>query len=266
MNHHSFNPGERGSSSDLRPKGFTLIELLTVIAILGILAAVIIPSVYHVRTHAARTASASNLRQWSGALLLYLSENNHKIPYEGSYDQPSWSQVRASSETNAWFNVLPPLADSKPLKDLTSTEDRAVMIRGGSIFSSPGVDYDERENRRRPFFSYMMNSQLYSDEGEAVSNSGTNLIRVTLLPNPSRTIFITETRVSLDDGSPNEDEDRVARAKGRNNSISFRYNDQTNVAFLDGHVATVDSETLYNSGRDPSTAGGQLDEYIWHPW
>ncbi len=59
---------------------FTLIELLTVIAIIGILAAIIIPTVGKVRSTARRSQCASNLRQIGMAFLLYAQENKNTLP------------------------------------------------------------------------------------------------------------------------------------------------------------------------------------------
>lgn len=61
-------------------KGFTLTELLAVIAIVGILAAIIIPVVAKTRTAAQKTTSASNLRQVAIAYISYSGDNKGLIP------------------------------------------------------------------------------------------------------------------------------------------------------------------------------------------
>jgi len=63
-----------------RRGAFTLIELLTVIAIIGILAAILIPVVGLVRDKARGARCVSNLRQLGVGIHLYASDNNDRTP------------------------------------------------------------------------------------------------------------------------------------------------------------------------------------------
>ena len=82
--------------------GFTLIELLTVIAVVGILAAILIPSVEKVRTNALRTKSASNLRQVFAACGLYSNDNNFRLlnSWIGPNEETAVSYTHLTLPTN----------------------------------------------------------------------------------------------------------------------------------------------------------------------
>ncbi|MDR1284561.1 MAG: prepilin-type N-terminal cleavage/methylation domain-containing protein [Opitutaceae bacterium] len=69
------------STSRLRHRAFTLIELLAVIAIIGILAAILIPTVGKVRETARRAQAISKVRQAIIATMSYGNENKGRPPY-----------------------------------------------------------------------------------------------------------------------------------------------------------------------------------------
>jgi prepilin-type N-terminal cleavage/methylation domain-containing protein len=85
-------------------RGFSLIELLTVIAIIGVLAAIIIPTVAKVRETAQRTVDASNLREIGKAAMIFAADNNDRLP--DPLTAAAQANVQASSNYFRWIGLL----------------------------------------------------------------------------------------------------------------------------------------------------------------
>ena len=60
----------------MRKSGFTLVEIMIVVAIIGLLAAIAIPSFMRARASSQQNACINNIRQMSGAEDQYAIENN----------------------------------------------------------------------------------------------------------------------------------------------------------------------------------------------
>jgi prepilin-type N-terminal cleavage/methylation domain-containing protein len=76
------------------PRGFTLIEVLVVIGIIGILMAILIPTLNKSREAAKRVQCASNMRQFGQACFSYATANKGRCPPKGSNKEYpySWSK------------------------------------------------------------------------------------------------------------------------------------------------------------------------------
>jgi prepilin-type N-terminal cleavage/methylation domain-containing protein len=83
--------------------GFTLIELLTVIAIIGILASIIIPTIGMVQNVAKRLKDSSNLHTVGVAALTYAQDQNGFLPDPLS---SSAAQFSGGSPFFVWFGLL----------------------------------------------------------------------------------------------------------------------------------------------------------------
>ncbi len=123
--------------------GFTLIELLTVIAIIGILAALIFPTISKVRETAQRTVDANNLREIVKAAMIYAADNNDRLPdpaallaqstppLSGGTGPFLWAGILAQrgilTDSSFYFSKNDPLFNGLYPTSIVSPGDRAVL-------------------------------------------------------------------------------------------------------------------------------------------
>lgn len=169
--------------------GFTLIELLTVIAIVGVLAAIVMASIGKVRESARRTGCASNLRQIGVLINLHAQDNRGRLP------GPFWSS----------FGPYPNDSDRLLVSKLQPYVTNLVQLNGARphvpLFECPAwahrVPAENQANGR----CYVLGRNAPLAGGgtahpfgypELGSAAATSPLMINQLDNPSRTMAITD--------------------------------------------------------------------------
>lgn len=225
--------------------GFTLVELLVVLAIVGLLASLLLPSLARARAKANSTTCLNNLKQLQFAWLTYVHDNNDNFP-------PNISRKIGFEQFNVTVDGRTPwvLGNAKLDTNNANIEAGVLFPYAGSaaIYRCPAdksIVGDQPSLRR--FRSYSMlgfyNVDVKSDSLLDVTNtSEENLKKLSQLenPGPSHTfVFIDEHEVSIDDGIFGTSNTSAFDWKGGWIWGSFpgdRHDNGANLSFADGHV------------------------------
>jgi prepilin-type N-terminal cleavage/methylation domain-containing protein len=186
--------------------GFTLIELLTVIAIIAILAAMLLPALAVAKEKARRIACLSNSRQWGLAMTMYLDDHREVFPLAkiangtpgapAGYDEdsPHWSDLpvfhAAGQGDNVWYNALPGYVGGQALWQIAANPCRFVASR--KIFDCPtALALPSQFDPTRIVFNYGMNYK--GNTGLPGIGYGTNFT-ATMVLHPSAFVFLSDVR------------------------------------------------------------------------
>ena len=215
-------------------RGFTLIELLAVIAVIGILAALLFPTLGAAKAKAQRAVCLNNLRQINLGLRMYSDDSADKTPRTpGTANSPglNWTGYKKLMNSYVGLNAAPSPRDK--LFACPADTFHYDFVTNFGAYVPHGL-----HEQAPDFLSYAFNGGNARTNSNAPGIAGRALASI---KDPVKTVLVMEGPALIPYSWHNP-----KRPFSRENAI-FN-NAQDMVSFVDGHVSYI---RIYWGGNNP---------------
>ena len=222
-----------------RPLGFTLIEVLVVIAIIGILAAILFPVFAQAREKARQTSCMSNMKQLGMGLAMYIDDYDERCFFFGHNSQLSRANSAiplGATRENRWWNQIYPYTKTTA----------GLIVCPSDTGRLPHATEDGQAGRPRVPRSYVANRMAES-------------LTLPAIDLPAEIVVITEKGARFDD-SWFEPPKNLYDKPGFGEPVLAmrRHNEGVNAAFFDGHAKWMSKGTWLSNPCGEPWAGVDL--------
>jgi len=226
-------------------RAFTLIELLSVIAIVGILAALLIGGLSKIRDAARRSECSSNLRQIGAAYQLYAADNKGLYPALSYHSTYADKVPNPNPSKNNWMTEISPYVyretDFNTLKKTGAASNITHCPSWDLLFTTQQA----MVNAATGSAGYGMNYHLnVSGMGNRVTDGNTiydTRFLAIAIPYPATTVLVGDSgNYHIDvSGAWTVVPITTEGSEGYYSGAPTRHGTTANYLFCDGHVATL---------------------------